>query len=70
MQQDRRGVEHPLVNLGYHRYGAQGGGCGGGAVTTQIGRNRGRCVAIHTTMPVSYLPRTVRINRPTKSGGH
>jgi epoxide hydrolase len=53
-----------MVNLGYRRYGAQGGGWGGGAVTTQIGRNRGRCVAIHTTMPVSAPPSN-RTDRPT-----
>ena len=53
-----------MVSLGYHRYGAQGGGWGGGAVTTQIGRNRGRCVAIHTTMPVSAPPSN-RTDQPT-----
>ncbi len=53
-----------MVSLGYHRYGAQGGGWGGAAVTTQIGRNRGRCVAIHTTMPVSAPPSN-RTAQPT-----
>jgi pimeloyl-ACP methyl ester carboxylesterase len=37
--------------LGYDRYGAQGGDWGA-AVTTQIGRNGGRCVAIHLNMPI------------------
>ena len=39
-----------MARLGYDRYGAQGGDWGA-AVTTQIGRNVGRCVAIHTNMP-------------------
>jgi pimeloyl-ACP methyl ester carboxylesterase len=38
--------------LGYDRYGAQGGDWGA-AVTTQIGRNRGRCVGIHLNMPIA-----------------
>ena len=40
-----------MGRLGYERYGAQGGDWGS-AVTTQIGRNGGRCVAIHTNMPL------------------
>ncbi|GCA96619.1 epoxide hydrolase [Mycolicibacterium sp. NCC-Tsukiji] len=40
-----------MVRLGYPRYGAQGGDWGG-AVTTQIGRNVGHCIAIHTNMPM------------------
>ncbi len=38
--------------LGYDRYGAQGGDWGA-AVTTQIGRNGGRCVGIHLNMPIA-----------------
>jgi epoxide hydrolase len=44
-----------MVRLGYDRYGAQGGDWGS-VVTTQIGRNRGHCVAIHTNMPISRPP--------------
>jgi pimeloyl-ACP methyl ester carboxylesterase len=44
-----------MVRLGYKRYGAQGGDWGS-AVTTQIGRNRGHCVAIHTNMPLGRPP--------------
>jgi pimeloyl-ACP methyl ester carboxylesterase len=44
-----------MVRLGYQRYGAQGGDWGS-AVTTQIGRNRGHCVAIHTNMPLGRPP--------------
>jgi pimeloyl-ACP methyl ester carboxylesterase len=44
-----------MVRLGYDRYGAQGGDWGA-AVTTQIGRNRGHCVAIHTNMPIGRPP--------------
>jgi hypothetical protein len=36
-----------MDRLGYQRYGAQGGDWGA-AVTTQIGRNGGRCAATHT----------------------
>lgn len=42
-----------MARLGYERYGAQGGDWGA-AVTTQIGRNGGRCIAIHTNMPVAF----------------
>ncbi|WIM89241.1 alpha/beta fold hydrolase [Candidatus Mycobacterium wuenschmannii] len=38
--------------IGYDRYGAQGGDWGA-AVTTQIGRNGGRCVGIHLNMPIA-----------------
>ena len=41
-----------MVRLGYQRYGAQGGDWGA-AVTTQIGRNQGHCVGIHTNMPIA-----------------
>jgi epoxide hydrolase len=44
-----------MVRLGYRRYGAQGGDWGS-AVTTQIGRNRGHCIAIHTNMPMGRAP--------------
>jgi epoxide hydrolase len=44
-----------MVRLGYDRYGAHGGDWGS-VVTTQIGRNRGHCVAIHTNMPISRPP--------------
>jgi epoxide hydrolase len=44
-----------MVRLGYDRYGAQGGDWGS-AVTTQIGRNRGHCVGIHTNMPIARPP--------------
>lgn len=45
-----------MVRLGYDRYGAQGGDWGS-AVTTQIGRNRGSCVGIHTNMPIGRPPK-------------
>jgi epoxide hydrolase len=41
-----------MVRLGYDRYGAQGGDWGA-AITTQIGRNRGHCIAIHVNMPIA-----------------
>lgn len=44
-----------MGRLGYERYGAQGGDWGS-AVTTQIGRNGGRCMAIHTNMPIARPP--------------
>ncbi|HZU46113.1 MAG TPA: epoxide hydrolase, partial [Mycobacterium sp.] len=37
------------------RYGAQGGDWGA-AVTTEIGRNRGHCAAIHLNMPIGRPP--------------
>ena len=46
-----------MVRLGYDRYGAQGGDWGS-AVTTQIGRNVGNCVAIHVNMPIATPPRS------------
>ena len=42
-----------MAELGYERYGAQGGDFGA-AVTTQIGRIGGRCVAIHLNMPLGF----------------
>jgi pimeloyl-ACP methyl ester carboxylesterase len=47
-----------MVRLGYQRYGAQGGDWGA-AVTTQIGRNGGHCVAIHTNMPFGRPPKNL-----------
>jgi pimeloyl-ACP methyl ester carboxylesterase len=44
-----------MRGLGYDRYGAQGGDWGA-AVTTQIGRNRGHCIAIHLNMPIAFPP--------------
>jgi pimeloyl-ACP methyl ester carboxylesterase len=44
-----------MGRLGYQRYGAQGGDWGA-AVTTQIGRNGGRCAAIHLNMPLGARP--------------
>jgi pimeloyl-ACP methyl ester carboxylesterase len=41
-----------MSRLGYDHYGAQGGDWGA-AVTTQIGRNRGHCIAIHLNMPIA-----------------
>src|ERR1700739_1274483 len=41
-----------MLSLGYDRYGAQGGDWGA-AVTTQMGRNRGHCAAIHLNMPIA-----------------
>jgi epoxide hydrolase len=41
-----------MRRLGYDRYGAQGGDWGA-AVTTQMGRNRGHCIAIHLNMPIA-----------------
>ena len=52
-----------MVRLGYERYGAQGGDWGA-AVTTEMGRNRGHCVAIHTNMPIS-LPPPDALDNPT-----
>lgn len=45
-----------VTRLGYDRYGAQGGDWGA-AVTTQIGRDRGHCVAIHLNMPLAMPPK-------------
>ena len=52
-----------MVRLGYERYGAQGGDWGA-AVTTEMGRNRGHCVAIHTNMPIA-LPPADALDNPT-----
>jgi len=46
-----RAWETLMVRLGYDRYGAQGGDWGS-AVTAEIGRNVGHCVAIHTNFPM------------------
>ena len=40
-----------MVRLGYDRYGAQGGDWGS-RVTSDIGRQRGHCIGIHTNMPM------------------
>jgi epoxide hydrolase len=50
-----------IGRLGYDRYGAQGGDWGA-AVTTQIGRNRGRCVGIHLNMPIGRPTRDALAN--------
>jgi pimeloyl-ACP methyl ester carboxylesterase len=50
-----------MVRLGYTRFGAQGGDWGA-AVTRQIGRNVGHCVAIHTNMPIGSPPADVLDN--------
>jgi pimeloyl-ACP methyl ester carboxylesterase len=50
-----------MVRLGYNRFGAQGGDWGA-AVTRQIGRNAGHCVAIHTNMPIGSPPAEVLAN--------
>ncbi|TPG33811.1 epoxide hydrolase family protein [Mycolicibacterium hodleri] len=52
-----------MVRLGYDRYGAQGGDWGA-AVTTDIGRNIGHCIGIHTNMP-SGRPPTGAVEKPT-----
>src|SRR6201991_2046554 len=44
-----------MGSLSYDRFGAQGGDWGA-AVTTQIGRNGGRCAAIHVNMPLARPP--------------
>ena len=54
--------------LGYDRYGAQGGDWGA-AVTTQIGRNRGRCVGIHLNMPIGR-PTKESLASPTEQEQH
>jgi pimeloyl-ACP methyl ester carboxylesterase len=50
-----------MSRLGYEQYGAQGGDWGA-AVTTQIGRNGGRCIAIHTNMPLGRPTAEARSN--------
>ncbi|MGC2654803.1 MAG: epoxide hydrolase family protein [Mycobacterium sp.] len=52
-----------MGRLGYHRYGAQGGDWGA-AVTTQIGRNGGECVAIHLNMPLAMPPKNLKDDLP------
>jgi pimeloyl-ACP methyl ester carboxylesterase len=53
-----------LMNrLGYQRYGAQGGDWGA-TVTTQLGRNGGRCAAIHLNMPLGRPPKD--LTNPTE----
>ena len=53
-----------MHRLGYERYGAQGGDWGA-AVTTQMGRNRGGCVGIHTNMPIGR-PSKASLESPTE----
>lgn len=53
-----------MGRLGYDRYGAQGGDWGA-AVTTQIGRNRGHCIAIHLNMPIGR-PTAEALANPTE----
>ncbi|ORV53594.1 epoxide hydrolase [Mycobacterium europaeum] len=53
-----------MLRLGYDRYGAQGGDWGA-AVTTQIGRNRGHCAAIHLNMPIGR-PTPESLKNPTE----
>ena len=55
--------EKLMVRLDYDRYGAQGGDWGA-AVTTEIGRNVGHCVAIHTNMPIGR-PTAAALENPT-----
>jgi len=52
-----------MGRLGYERFGAQGGDWGA-AVTTQIGRNQGRCVGIHLNMPLGFPPG--KLDNPTE----
>jgi pimeloyl-ACP methyl ester carboxylesterase len=52
-----------MGTLGYERFGAQGGDWGA-AVTTQIGRNGGRCAAIHLNMPLGRP--TGKLDNPTE----
>ena len=52
-----------MTRLGYPRYGAQGGDWGA-AVTTQMGRNAGGCIAIHTNMPIA-MPTPEAMADPT-----
>jgi epoxide hydrolase len=47
-----------MGRLGYSRYGAQGGDWGA-MVTTQIGRNGGRCAGIHLNMPMGRPPKNL-----------
>lgn len=52
-----------MGRLGYERFGAQGGDWGA-AVTTQIGRNGGRCAGIHLNMPLGFPPG--KLDNPTE----
>lgn len=52
-----------MTRLGYPRYGAQGGDWGA-AVTSQMGRNGGGCIAIHTNMPIA-MPTAEAMADPT-----
>jgi pimeloyl-ACP methyl ester carboxylesterase len=52
-----------MARLGYQSYGAQGGDWGA-AVTTEIGRNQGGCIAIHTNMPIGQ-PTAESLQNPT-----
>jgi pimeloyl-ACP methyl ester carboxylesterase len=45
-----------MRRLQYRRYGAQGGDWGA-AVTTQLGRNAGQCIAVHLNMPLAMPPK-------------
>lgn len=53
-----------MGRLGYETYGAQGGDWGS-AVTTQLGRNGGRCIGIHSNMPLGRPPAESKEN-PTE----
>jgi len=53
-----------MTRLGYDRYGAQGGDWGA-AVTSDIGRNVGHCIGIHTNMPIGNPPASAVAN-PTE----
>jgi pimeloyl-ACP methyl ester carboxylesterase len=53
-----------MARLGYDQYGAQGGDWGS-AVTAQIGRNGGGCIAIHTNMPMGR-PTPEAMENPTE----
>ncbi len=54
-----------MTRLGYDRFGAQGGDWGA-AVTTEIGRNVGHCVGIHTNMPIA-TPTEAALRNPTEA---
>jgi pimeloyl-ACP methyl ester carboxylesterase len=54
-----------MGRLGYDRYGAQGGDWGS-AVTTEMGRNEGGCVAIHLNLPRG-LPTEEATANPTEA---
>ena len=54
-----------MERLDHDRFIAQGGDWGS-AVTTQIGRNGGACIGIHTNMPVGRLQRhLLAVHTPT-----